>query len=509
MSDLIEIIQGLFTLQILVPWILAMTFGIFVGSTPGLTATMAVALVIPLSYNLPKEAALAMVIGVSFTAIFAGDIPATFLRIPGTPASAAATLDAHQLAKKGKGKQTLFINLLCSAIGGVLGVIILMSIAPQLAKLALLFSSFEYFWLCLLGLTLGVTVSSGNYKLCGALAAFFGVLLATVGNDVTTFQERYMLGLSELSTGLSFIPAMIGLFGISEVIRSVYRYDPRDKPPDEATSSLQDNSSFEVKESLKIIAANTPTIAQSVITGTVIGALPGAGADIAAWGAYGIAHKTSNPAEQVKFGRGIWKGVIAPTSANNAAVAAAWIPALVFGVPGDAVTAIVLGAFLTYDITPGPELFANGGADFIFAIAMITQLLLIPAGLVGILLFGKFMKLPREIVFSCVVIFSVVGAYAMNNNQFDVWIMFGFGLLGVFLESRKVPLAPLILGMILGPKVEMYFRQGMISSQGKFSYAFESTIDLILFSSLVICIILSIGMTLRSSTMPHSSLPTE
>jgi len=508
MSDFIEIIQSLFTLEVLVPWILAMTFGIFVGSTPGLTATMAVALVIPLSYNLPKEAALAMVIGVSFTAIFAGDIPATFLRIPGTPASAAATLDAHQLAKKGKGKQTLLINLLCSALGGVFGVLILMSVAPQLAKLALLFSSFEYFWLCLLGLTLGVTVSSGKYILSGALAAFFGVLLATVGNDVTTFQERFMFGHSELSTGLSFIPAMIGLFGISEVIRAVYRYKPRD-PHDNSTSGPADAGSFEVRESLQIIAANTPTIAQSVVTGTVIGGLPGAGADIAAWGAYGVAHKTAKPAEQAEFGSGIWKGVIAPTSANNAAVAAAWIPALVFGVPGDAVTAIVLGAFLTYDITPGPELFSDGGANFIFAIAMITQLLLIPAGLVGILLFGKFMKLPRGVVLSCVVIFSVVGAYAMNNNPLDVWIMFGFGLLGVFLESRKVPLAPLILGMILGPKVEIYFRQGMIAAQGDFSNAFKSTIDIVLFSSLVICILLSIVMTLRRSPTNHSSLTTQ
>lgn len=506
MSDFIEIIQSLSTLQVLVPWILAMTFGIFVGSTPGLTATMAVALVIPLSYNLPKEAALAMVIGVSFTAIFAGDIPATFLRIPGTPASAAATLDAHQLAKKGKGRQTLLINLLCSALGGVCGVLILMSVAPQLAKLALLFSSFEYFWLCLLGLTLGVTVSSGKYILSGALAGFFGVLLATVGNDVTTFQERFMFGIPELSTGLSFIPAMIGLFGISEVIRAVYRYHPRDSRD---SSRLADNSSFKVQESLQIIAANTPTIAQSVVTGTVIGGLPGAGADIAAWGAYGVAHKTAKPAEQAKFGSGIWKGVIAPTSANNAAVAAAWIPALVFGVPGDAVTAIVLGAFLTYDITPGPELFSDGGANFIFAIAMITQLLLIPAGLMGILLFGKFMKLPRGVVLSCVVIFSVVGAYAMNNNPLDVWIMFGFGLLGVFLESRKVPLAPLILGMILGPKVEIYFRQGMIAAQGDFSNAFKSTIDIVLFSSLVICILLSIVMTLRRSPTNHSSLTTE
>jgi TctA family transporter len=295
---------------------------------------------------------------------------------------------------------------------------------------------------------------------------------------------------------------MIGLFGISEVIRAVYRYNPSSK----SSSNLPDTSSFEVQESLKIISANAPTIAQSVVTGTIIGGLPGAGADIAAWGAYGVAHKTARPVEQAKFGSGIWKGVIAPTSANNAAVAAAWIPALVFGVPGDAVTAIVLGAFLTYNITPGPELFADGGANFIFAIAMITQLLLIPAGLVGILLFGRFMALPRGVVLTCVVIFSVVGSYAMNNNSFDVWIMFGFGLLGVFLESRQVPLAPLILAMILGPKVEVYLRQGMIASQGDFADAFSSTIDIVLFSSLVICILLSIGMTLRKTIRNHTAL---
>ena len=498
MSDYTDIFQSLFTLQVLAPWLLAMIFGIFVGSTPGLTATMAVALVIPLSYNLPKEAALAMVIGVSFTAIFAGDIPATFLRIPGTPASAAATLDAHQLAKKGKGKQTLLINLLCSALGGICGVLILISVAPQLAKLALLFSSFEYFWLCLLGLTLGVTVSSGDYKLSGALAAVFGMLLATVGNDVTTFQERYMFGIDDLSAGLSFIPAMIGLFGISEVIRATYRYTPSLNN----TAGSADNSTFNPRASLRIIAANTPTITQSIITGTIIGGLPGAGADIAAWGAYGVAHKTAKPPEQAKFGSGLWKGVIAPTSANNAAVAAAWIPALVFGVPGDAVTAIVLGAFLTYNITPGPELFASGGADFIFMIAIITQLLLIPAGLIGILLFGKFMRLPRGVVLSCVVVFSVVGAYAMARNPIDVWIMFGFGLLGVFLENRKVPLAPLILGMILGPKVETYFRQGMIASQGDFTHAFQSTINVVLVGLLTLSVLLSIGMTLRKSLTP-------
>ena len=249
---------------------------------------------------------------------------------------------------------------------------------------------------------------------------------------------------------------------------------------------------FRLRDSLRKIFRNLPTVGQSVATGTVIGALPGAGADIAAWGAYGISEKLAPPDQRKNFGSGIWKGVIAPTSANNSAVAAAWIPALVFGVPGDAVTAIVLGAFLTYNITPGPELFASGGANFIFGIALITQLLLIPAGLIGILLFGQFMKLPRSVVLTCVVVFSVIGAYAMNHNPTDVWVMLAFGLLGLFLENKKIPLAPIILGMILGPKIEEYLRRGMIAAKGDYAVALDSTISQFLAIGLTVSIALSI-----------------
>ncbi|MBA61965.1 MAG: hypothetical protein CMJ76_06310 [Planctomycetaceae bacterium] len=456
-------------MDVLIPWILAMTFGVFVGSTPGLTATMAVALIIPFSFQLEKEAALAMVIGVSFTAIFAGDIPATFLRIPGTPASAAATLDAHRLALNGKGKQTLLVNLLCSSLGGILGVAMLILIAPELAAFALKFGPYEYFWLCLVGLSLGVTVSSNGRPMLGVLAAVIGCAFAYVGVDPLTNKSRFIFGFEELSEGLNFIPAMIGLFGMSEVLKAVVGQSG-------TLSSQPTAGPFRWRNSVVKIMRHFPTVLQSVLTGTAIGALPGAGADIAAWGAYGISEKTTRNAKPV-FGEGNWRGVIAPTSANNSAVAAAWIPALVFGIPGDAVTAIVLGAFLVYDITPGPALFETGNADFIFSIAIVTQLLLIPAGLLGIMIFSQIAKLPRGIVLTAVVIFSVVGSYAMNNSMVDVWVMFGFGLFGLILEQHRVPLAPLILGMILGPKIEVYLRTGLISSSGDVQIAFSSVIS--------------------------------
>ncbi|MDA7524495.1 tripartite tricarboxylate transporter permease, partial [Verrucomicrobia bacterium] len=220
------------------------------------------------------------------------------------------------------------------------------------------------------------------------------------------------------------------------------------------------------KSILKNLTGRKRLIGQSALVGTVIGALPGAGADIAAWGAYGLAQKTSKSPEE--FGTGSDEGVIAPTSANNAAVGGAWIPALVFGIPGDAVTAIVLGALMVYDIKPGPMIFEQSGSQVqsIFAIAFITQILLLPAGWIGIKTFDKLLQLPRHWVLTAVVVFSVVGAYSLQNSMFDVYIMALFGLIGFGLELLAIPLAPLILGLILGPMVEKNLRTGLIKTEG-------------------------------------------
>lgn len=458
-----------------------MVFGIFVGSTPGLTATMAVALIVPISFHLPSAAGLAMIIGVSFTAIFAGDIPATYLRIPGTPASAAATLDGHALARQGRGALALRLDLLCSAIGGLIGVALLAMLAPQLALVALKFSSYEYFWLGLMGLAMSALVSQGGL-FRGLTSALLGLLLATVGQDISN-TARFTLGQVDLLDGLEFIPMMIGLFGLAEVLRSLshpefhsHRDQVKQKPAD-------------MSEAAGIIWGRRRTVLTSSLTGTLIGALPGAGADIAAWGAYGLAQRLSDQRDE--FGKGAVDGIVAPTSANNAAVAGAWIPALVFGVPGDAVTAIVLGAMMVYDIKPGPQVFESSGplVKQLLAIALITQLLLIPAGLAGLHVFQLVLRLPRRYIMAGVTVFSLVGAFALRRSLFDVYVMIGAGLLGWFLESRRVPVAPLVLGLILGEMVEKKLRAGLIVSNGSWAPFFTRPICILLIAVLVLCLV--------------------
>jgi len=468
--------------DVVIPWLLGMVFGVFVGATPGLTATMAVALIVPISFYLEPNAGLALIIGVSFTAIFAGDIPATYLRIPGTSASAAATLDGHEMAKQGSGGLALMIDLLCSCIGGLFGVTILIVVARPMARFALLFSDFEYFWLGVLGLSLSALISRGS-QVKGVLSAVFGVLISTVGLDIVSGVPRYTFHSVNMLGGLHFIPVMIGLFGLAEVLRNIR------SGVQMAAASIANVGRASVWEALRIIWKNRRIVLQSATVGTVIGALPGAGADIAAWGAYGLAQKTCRNKDA--FGKGAVEGVIAPTSANNAAVAGAWIPALVFGVPGDAVTAIVLGAMMMYNITPGPQLFEQGGAQVnsIFAIALLNQLLLLPAGFLGIKAFGLILRLPRRFVLVAVVVFSVVGAYALRNSWFDVYVMFAFGLVGFFLESRQVPLAPLILGMILGDLVEKKLRAGLISTGGEIIPMFTRPICIALIL-LLVCMVL-------------------
>ncbi len=309
---------------------------------------------------------------------------------------------------------------------------------------------------------MSAVVSSGQTHR-GLLAAAFGMLIATVGIDVVSGSQRFTFGQTELMGGIGFIPVMIGLFGISEVLRNVWRPQGLLRP------AVGQESGFRWGELFGTLWRHKTTVAKSSTLGTVVGALPGAGADIAAWAAYGVAQRTSKARDQ--FGKGHPEGVIAPTSANNAAVGGAWIPALVFGIPGDSVTAIVLGALLMYDIKPGPMLFEQSGEQVqqIFLIALITQFLLFPAGWLGIRAFGGILRLPRAVVLTAVVVCSVVGAYALRSSLFDVYLMGVFGLIGFALEAASVPLAPLILGLILGPMVEENLRTGLIKSEGSWA----------------------------------------
>jgi len=454
-------LPNIFQLHILIPWIISMLVGILVGGTPGLTATMAVALIVPITYYMDPLAGLAMILGVSFTSIFAGDIPATFLRIPGTPASAAAVLDGFEMSKKGKGSLALTIDLICSAIGGLVGVLLLIIIAPPLAKFALKFTNFQYFWLGMFGLSMSAVLSTGN-NVRGLISAVLGLLVSTVGIDITTGFPRFTFGNIELMGGIGFIPVMVGLFGVSEVFKNVKSRDRL------IQRTIHDKINVSLFKTLLIVWERKWILLKSSFIGTCVGALPGAGADIAAWVAYGIEKKTSKKPEE--FGKGSIDGVIAPTGANNAALGGTWIPALVFGVPGDSITAIVLGAMLMYGLKPGPLIFRQSPdlVKGIFTIALISQFFLIPIGLLGIKAYGRILSLPRNIIMVFVLIFSVVGSYAIRNSIFDIYIMLFFGVVGYMFENLNIPLAPMVLGIILGPMIEDNLRVGLIKTGGNY-----------------------------------------
>jgi len=467
--------------DVLFPLLLSMFFGIFVGAIPGLTATMAVALIIPLTYYMKPIAGLAMVLGVSFTAIFAGDIPATFLRIPGTPASGAAILDGFELNKKGKGSLALMLDLFCSALGGLIGVIILITVSPPLAKFALKFTHFEYFWLGIFGLSMAAVLSRGN-TLKGLMSATLGLLISTIGIDVTTGYPRFTFGVTDLMDGVGFIPAMIGLFGLSAVFKRVTQ-----------KSQLQLSAVSEVvkpnlKETFKHIWKHKFTLIRGALIGTFIGALPGAGADVAAWVSYGVEKNVSKDEE---LGTGSIRGVIAPTSANNAAIGGTWIPALVFGLPGDSITAIVLGAMLMYGLRPGPMIFTQSKdlVTQLFTVAVLIQVLLLPIGWLGIKAFSLFVKLKTSLVMVAVTVFCIIGSYALRNSVFDVYVMFIFGLIGYAFEKLRIPLAPMILGLILGRTVEDNLRVGLIKTKGSFLPFLSRPISLTLFVMIVLVLI--------------------
>ena len=423
---------SIFQLNILIPWIIAMIFGIFVGAIPGLTATMGVALIIPLTFYMEPIAGLAMILGVSFCAIFAGDIPATYLRIPGTPASGAAILDGYEMNLKGKGPLALALDLTCSFLGGLIGVLILIFVAPVLAKFALKFTNFEYFWLGTLGLSMAAVISKGA-KVKGAISGILGLIFATIGIDITTGYPRFTFGSTQLMDGIGFIPAMIGLFGISEVFKNVLSPETLKAP------AIMEKIQISFKSVGKLLYKFKFLIIQSSIIGNLIGALPGAGADIAAWVSYGVAKKVSRRADQ--FGTGIEEGVIAPTAANNAALGGTWIPALVFGIPGDTITAIVLGAMMMYGLKPGPLIFQQNRflVNQIFYVALVSQFFLLVIGWAGIKAFTYFYKFPRNVVLVGVGVFCIVGSYALRNNLFDVEIMLLFGILGFIMEDVRSP----------------------------------------------------------------------
>lgn len=453
--------------------LLAGAFGLLIGAIPGLTATLGAALLIPFTFFLDPIPAIAAIISMSAMAIFSGDIPGALLRMPGTPSSAAYTDDAYALTKKGKGALALGVSLIGSMIGGLVGALVLMFVAPVLGRFAMQFTSYEYFWVAVLGLTAAVIISSGS-QVKGALALLMGLLISTVGLDVTLGQPRFTFGSTELYRGIDFIPAMIGLFGLSEVLRTVST--PKTLIQEIPTLQTQGY----IRESFKAMWTYRGKLTQGSIVGSLVGVLPGAGADIAAWISYAVAKNTSKERDQ--YGKGAVEPIVASGAANNAALGSAFVPTLAFGIPGDSITAILIGVLLVKGIQPGPTLFTQQTATLysLYLVFIIANLLMLPLGLALIKGSTAILRVPRPALMASIVAMSVVGAYAINNGYLEVLIVLVFGILGVVFERNGIPLAPVVLGIVLGPIVERNFMSSVIKTDWDLLQFFTRPISAIL-----------------------------
>ncbi len=441
--------------HIILAVIIAEFFGVFIGAMPGLTATMATALLVPFTYFMDPLAGISMIVAMATVAIFSGDIPAVLLKIPGTPASAAQTIDAYQLGRR-KPASTLGADLVCSALGGLIGSLILMFSAPALAEFTSNFSTVEYFWLTLWGLSMAIIISAEE-PIKGVLGVIIGFLIASIGIEPVYGYVRFTFGSIELLNGISFIPAMIGLFAIPELLKQISRPHERF-----TVQLLRGEKVFE--QAVVALKKFKTTITRSALIGTFVGALPGAGADIAAWVSYGVTKRVSKKPEE--FGKGTLEGVVGATTANNAAISGAWIPTLVFGIPGDSITAIALGALMAHGLRPGPMLFERHGTlvTALFIVFILANILMVVVGYLAIKLSTNILRVPRNILVPIIAVFCVVGSYAVNNSIFDVWVMLVLGILGYFMGRLGIPIPSVVLAIILGPMVEFNFITSLIKA---------------------------------------------
>ena len=432
--------------------------GILCGVLPGLSASTAVALMVPFTFGMDPVVAVVLLVSVYLAGEYGGSITAIAIGTPGTPAAAATMLDGYELTKQGKPGLALTTSVVASSIGGFVGVLVLFAFSEPLARFALSFGAPEYFALAVFGLTIIASLSSDNL-LKGFLIMFLGLFLKTIGLDGFTGEERYTFGIPKLMDGLSFIPALIGLFAMASVFSGVEE-DLRD--------SERVSLSFAMPKLRRLLGMWKVYLHASVL-GSIIGGLPGAGATITSFICYNEVRRFSKNKDE--FGKGALEGVAAPEAGNNAVVGGSMVPLLTLGIPGSATTAVLLGALMLHNIQPGPLLFQTNGEIVygIFAALLVACFAQLLFGLIGVHLWIKVISAPRPLLLSVIAVISVVGSYGYSNSIVDVWVMFGFGLLGYLLKKLDFPIAPIILALVLGGILEENFRRALIVSGGDYS----------------------------------------
>lgn len=454
----------------------ATIMGIMFGATPGLTATLGVALLTTLTYNMSHSMAMVALLAIYVGGVYGGSYASILINIPGTAAAAATALDGYPIAVRGEGGRALGLTTTASAIGTAIGMLFVVSLSPIISELALQFTSFEFFLLAFFGIIISGTLTSPDLVYKGWIAGFIGLFLATVGRDGLQFYPRFTFGNSNLEGGLEVVPVLIGAFGIPQIIQVL-----RDKFRPKKAQKLD-----RILPEFGTIVRNTRDIIRSALIGVGIGAVPGIGEDIAGWVSYGAAKNSSKHPEE--FGKGAYEAIVSTETANNACIGGAMIPLLNLGVPGSPPAAMLLGALMLHGIAPGPMLRIDspGFIEEVSAILLIASVAMWISGMLLAKQVVKVLRIPPAVFMPIIAVLCVIGSYALGTKVFNLYLMVPVGIMAYFLTEMGYPIAPLVIGVILGPMADQNLRRALMVSGGSFAPVFTRPVALILF--LVICL---------------------
>jgi len=454
--------------------------GTFIGMLPGLGPITAIALMIPITYSIGADSGMILMAGVYYGAIFGGSTSSILINAPGVAGTVASSFDGYPLAKQGHAGKALAIAAYSSFIGGTVGAILLMVAAPLLAKVSLSFQSPDYVVLMFLGLTAIAAFSNKGQFLKAMMMTVFGLMLATVGIDPSSGTERFTFSQADLLDGISFLLVAMATFALAEALINVVRPEKKENKSINDSDTPQIGSTKLTKAEIKEMA---PTVGRSSILGFIIGVLPGAGATIASFMAYATERNLAPKALKDKFGKGSLRGLAAPESANNAACTGSFVPLLTLGIPGSGTTAIMLGALIAYGIQPGPMLMQENPSVFWSVIVSMYfgNIVLLILNLPLIPYFAKVLAMPKSVLTIMILFFSLIGVYLVSFNTFDLFMMVGFAVVALVLRLLAFPMAPLLLGFILGDMIERNFRRSMMISDGSLSFLWERPLTLSIF----------------------------
>lgn len=465
-------------------------FGLVMGALPGLSTTMAMALAIPLTFGMEKIPAMSMLMGIFIGGVAGGLVSAILINIPGTPACVATTFDGFPMAQKGQAGKAIGVSIISAFIGGLLGIMVLMLLAPPLAQFALKFGPYEYFSIGVFSLSLIITLSEKS-MIKGFLSGLLGVAFTTVGTAPIDGFPRFTFGVEEIGAGFDLLPFLIGLFAVSQILK-LSTVDPAS-----LKRTVQDFKGEGKSVPFKEYLGQKFNLLRSSLIGIGIGILPGIGAGTSNILAYMVARRQSKYPE--KFGTGITDGLVASESSGCATTGGALIPLLTVGIPGDTITAMLLGGLILHGLTPGPLLFIKNGdvVYSIFAALLVANFMMLIITWSGIRFFVKALSIPEHYLYPIIFVLCLLGAYGTSSRIFDIWCMLFFGLVTYFLEKRGFPMTPMILGFILGPIIETNLRRGLMHSSGSFMPFLTEPISAVFLAIAVISVIFALRQQYR------------